>query len=62
MTPEDSHISVVLVWHTVPKELYMPCKSHNHSIDLDGRQCCPRSLNQAARCKVMYFSCVVCLL
>lgn len=50
MTAEDSHISVVLVWNTVPKELYMHCKSHNHSIDLDGRQCCPRSLNHAAHC------------
>lgn len=50
MTTEDSQISAVLVWHTVPKELYVRCKSCNHSIDLDGRQCCPRSLNHAARC------------
>lgn len=47
MTTEDAHISVVLVW---PKELYMHCKSHNHLIDLDGRQCCPGSLDHAAHC------------
>lgn len=42
--------SVLFLFGTLSKELYVHCKSHNHSIDLEGRQRCLRSLNHTACC------------